>query len=51
MLTGKAEAEWKGKFIEGACRLRLGSGGFEGPYSSVGRLRGNEKQLIANTGF
>jgi hypothetical protein len=36
----KAEAEWKGNFIEGASRLRLGSGAFEGPYSLKGDLQG-----------
>jgi osmotically inducible protein OsmC len=34
----KAEAEWKGNFIEGAGRLRLGSGAFEGPYSFKSRI-------------
>jgi OsmC subfamily peroxiredoxin len=34
----KAEAEWKGNFIEGAGRLRLGSGAFEGPCSFKSRI-------------
>ena|SRR5690349_2010687 len=34
----KAEAEWKGNLIEGAGRLKLGSGAFEGPYSFKSRF-------------
>jgi len=34
----KAEAEWKGNLVEGAGRLKLGSGAFEGPYSFKSRL-------------
>jgi hypothetical protein len=33
MPTRKAEAEWKGNLIEGAERLKLGSGAFDGAYS------------------
>jgi hypothetical protein len=47
----KAEAEWKGNFIEGAGRLRLGSGTFEGPYSfksgiEEGRSATNPEELV-----
>ena len=34
----KAEAEWKGNLVEGAGRLKVGSGAFEGPYSFKSRL-------------
>jgi osmotically inducible protein OsmC len=34
----KAEAEWKGNLIEGAGRLKVGSGAFDGPYSFRSRL-------------
>lgn len=39
MPTRNAEVEWKGNFIEGAGRLRLGSGVFEGPYSFKSRIK------------
>jgi lipoyl-dependent peroxiredoxin len=42
----KAEAEWKGNFIEGIGRLRLGSGAFEGPYSFKSRIE--EAQSATN---
>ncbi|HKS10683.1 MAG TPA: OsmC family protein [Pyrinomonadaceae bacterium] len=38
MPTRKAEAEWKGNLREGAGRLKLGSGVFEGPYSFKSRF-------------
>src|SRR5215471_8985681 len=34
----KAEAEWKGNLVQGSGRLKVGSGAFEGPYSSKSRL-------------
>ena len=34
----KAEAEWKGNLVEGAGRLKVASGAFEGPYSFKSRL-------------
>jgi lipoyl-dependent peroxiredoxin len=34
----KAEAEWKGNLIQGAGRLKVGSGAFEGPYSFKSRF-------------
>jgi len=34
----KAEAEWKGNLVDGAGRLKVGSGAFEGPYSFKSRL-------------
>ena len=34
----KAEAEWKGNLLDGAGRLKVGSGAFEGPYSFKSRL-------------
>jgi len=34
----KAEAEWKGNLIQGAGRLKVASGAFEGPYSFKSRL-------------
>src|SRR6266481_10151690 len=34
----KAEAEWKGNLIEGAGRLKVSSGAFDGPYSFRSRL-------------
>ncbi|TMQ57585.1 MAG: OsmC family protein [Candidatus Eisenbacteria bacterium] len=33
MPARRAEAEWRGNLREGAGRLKLGSGAFEGPYS------------------
>jgi osmotically inducible protein OsmC len=38
----KAEAEWKGNLVEGAGRLKVGSGAFEGPYSFKSRLEGGQ---------
>src|SRR5262245_45059595 len=34
----KAEAEWKGNLGDGAGRLKVGSGAFEGPYSFKSRV-------------
>ena len=34
----KAEAEWKGNLAEGAGRLKVGSGAFDGPYSFKSRF-------------
>ena len=34
----KAEAEWRGNLIEGAGRLKVASGAFEGPYSFKSRF-------------
>src|SRR5260370_11883176 len=42
----KAEAEWKGNLIEGAGRLKVGSGAFDGPYSFRSRLE--EQQSATN---
>jgi len=39
----KAEAEWKGNLIEGAGRLKVGSGAFDGPYSFRSRLEDNAR--------
>jgi hypothetical protein len=36
----KAKAKWDGNLIEGASRLRLGSGPFEGRYSLKRDLQG-----------
>ena len=33
-----ASAEWKGSWKEGAGKMRLGSGAFEGPYTFVSRF-------------
>jgi len=44
----KAEAEWKGNLVEGSGRLKVGSGGFEGPYSFKSRLE--EGQSATNRG-
>ena len=41
----KAEAEWKGNIGEGAGRLKVGSGAFEGPYSFKSRLEEGNQQL------
>jgi osmotically inducible protein OsmC len=38
MPVRRAEAEWKGKLIEGSGRLKLSSGAFEGPYSVKSRI-------------
>ena len=38
MPVRKAEAEWKGNLMEGAGRLKVGSGAFEGPYSFKSRF-------------
>lgn len=38
MPTRKAEAEWNGNLAEGAGRLKVGSGAFEGPYSFKSRF-------------
>ncbi len=48
----KAEAEWKGNLVEGAGRLKFGSGAFEGPYSFKSRFEEgqpatNPEELIA----
>jgi OsmC subfamily peroxiredoxin len=34
----KAEAEWKGNLVDGAGRLKVASGAFEGPYSFKSRV-------------
>lgn len=46
MPTHKAEAEWKGNLAEGAGRLKVGSGAFEGPYSFKSRFE--EGQAATN---
>ena len=38
MPTRKAEAEWEGNLAEGAGKLKVGSGAFEGPYSFKSRF-------------
>ncbi len=38
MPTHKAEAEWKGNLMQGAGRLKVGSGAFDGPYSFKSRF-------------
>src|SRR5215510_1358229 len=38
MPTRKADAEWNGNLAEGAGRLKVGSGAFEGPYSFKSRF-------------
>lgn len=38
MAVRKAEAEWKGSLKEGAGRVKLESGAFEGPYDFVSRF-------------
>ena len=38
MAVRGASAEWKGSLKEGAGKMRLGSGAFEGPYSFVSRF-------------
>ena len=42
MPTRKAEAEWKGNLAEGAGRLKVGSGAFEGFYSFKSRFEEGE---------
>ena len=42
MPTRKAEAEWNGNLAEGAGRLKVGSGAFEGPYSFKSRFEEGE---------
>lgn len=39
MTVRSAEAEWNGNFREGAGRMRLGSGAFEGSYSFPSRFQ------------
>jgi len=46
MPTHKAEAEWKGNLAQGAGRLKLGSGAFDGPYSFKSRFE--EGQAATN---
>jgi lipoyl-dependent peroxiredoxin len=51
MPVRRAEAEWKGTFIEGSGRLKLSSGAFEGPYSFKSRIEEgqsatNPKELL-----
>jgi lipoyl-dependent peroxiredoxin len=50
MLVRQSEAEWTGSLKEGAGRMRLGSGAFEGPYSFVSRFESgagsNPEELI-----
>ena len=38
MAVHGASAEWKGSLKEGAGKMRLGSGAFEGPYTFVSRF-------------
>lgn len=38
MAVHAASAEWQGSLKEGAGRMRLGSGAFDGPYSFVSRF-------------
>jgi osmotically inducible protein OsmC len=51
MPTRKAEAEWNGSVIEGAGKIKLGSGAFEGQYSFKTRMENgvgtNPEELIA----
>jgi lipoyl-dependent peroxiredoxin len=37
MPSRTAEAEWKGKLLDGKGRIKVGSGSFEGPYDFRGR--------------
>lgn len=45
-----AEAEWKGAIVDGAGRIKLGSGAFDGPYSFKARFEDgsgtNPEELI-----
>jgi lipoyl-dependent peroxiredoxin len=45
-----AEAEWKGNLMEGAGRMKLGSGAFEGPFTFKSRMENgpgtNPEELI-----
>jgi osmotically inducible protein OsmC len=42
MPTRTAEAEWEGNLAEGRGKLKVGSGGFEGPYSFKSRFEEGE---------
>jgi osmotically inducible protein OsmC len=50
MAVRQSEAEWKGSLKEGAGRMRLGSGAFEGAYSFASRFESgtgtNPEELI-----
>jgi osmotically inducible protein OsmC len=50
MPVRSAEAEWKGAVVDGAGRIKLGSGAFEGPYSFKARFEDgsgtNPEELI-----
>ena len=47
----KAEAEWKGNLVDGAGRLKVGSGTFEGPYSgSVANRENGESRACVHAG-
>src|SRR5437870_13263586 len=46
MPSRKAEAEWKGNLIQGAGRLAVESGAFEGPYTFKSRIE--DGQSAAN---
>lgn len=50
MAVRQAEAEWKGTLREGAGRMKLGSGAFEGAYSFASRFESgtgtNPEELI-----
>lgn len=51
MTVRQADAEWKGSLKEGAGKMSLGSGAFEGPYSFLSRFESgsgtNPEELIA----
>ncbi|MEO8036930.1 MAG: peroxiredoxin, partial [Acidobacteriota bacterium] len=50
MPTRKADAEWNGSVTEGAGKIKLGSGAFEGQYSFRTRMENgvgtNPEELI-----
>ncbi len=50
MAVRTAEAEWKGNLIEGAGKMKLGSGAYEGPFTFKSRMEDgpgtNPEELI-----
>ncbi len=51
MITRKSEAEWSGGLKDGAGKIKLGSGAYEGPYNFSSRFEGgaatNPEELMA----
>ena len=43
MATSNAEATWEGTLKEGAGKMKVGSGFFEGPYTFASRFEGDAK--------